>query len=744
VAEQIHSGSGDNIAGNQTKIDRQANLGAQSIYVEQQNIYGEHKIPHILTAPPFIPEIFEGREDDLQTVHIKLLTGDNLLLLVNGEGGIGKTTLAAKYWQRYESDYHHVAWVFSQKSLLGALLTLAVPLNIEFPAAMPAQERFEKLLMVMANLPKPCLLIIDNANNIKDLEENYLALHSCPNFHLLLTTRITAFEQAEIYRITPLDEADALVVFKKHYPKHKDHEDDLLRSIRTAVGGNTLVMELLAKNLAAVNTDEIFYSLNDLLQDLQKKGLLELTQSETVRLPEKGSHFAFKKVKPADVIATLYDEMEMIVPLTEAEQKLLSNLAVFPAENLPFSLLKALLTPEDVREFSRILTGLAQRGWIEKSIQKNGSYYKVSPVVQEITRYKNKVNLFFHCQTLIYNLIEKLKYQAGIGHFLSASYEEAAIYSRYSESLISYFAETDYNLSLLCDSTGNYCQTTGNLEKALKYYGKYNSLAKELFKMKPDDAGVKDNLAISCAKLGTIQMSLGNSDQAREFYQEYNRLEKELYEAFPDNVEFKNNLAISCGNLGTIQMSLGNSDQAREFYQEYNRLEKELYEAFPDNVEFKNNLAISCEKSGTAYSLLNDLGRELGFYQDYNRLEKELVEAFPDNLAFKNNLAISCGNLGITYDKLGDLQQALKFYQNYHRLEKELYKAYPNNVSFKNGLALSYQWLGWTYEKLENKTQAGECYEQSKILLEQLINYSPLNVEFKKNLDWVADRLNGD
>ncbi|MDD5461561.1 MAG: hypothetical protein PHG00_08000 [Methylococcales bacterium] len=66
---QIHPDSGGDIAIDHTKIDRQ----------------GEHNIPHILTTRPFIPVIFEGREDDLQAVHKKLFAGDNLLLLVNGE-----------------------------------------------------------------------------------------------------------------------------------------------------------------------------------------------------------------------------------------------------------------------------------------------------------------------------------------------------------------------------------------------------------------------------------------------------------------------------------------------------------------------------------------------------------------------------------------------------------------------------------------------------------------------------------
>lgn len=50
--------------------------------------YGEKKIYKHLTPPPLAPEVFLGREDDLEQVREKLFQGENLLLLVNGRGGI--------------------------------------------------------------------------------------------------------------------------------------------------------------------------------------------------------------------------------------------------------------------------------------------------------------------------------------------------------------------------------------------------------------------------------------------------------------------------------------------------------------------------------------------------------------------------------------------------------------------------------------------------------------------------------
>lgn len=101
--------------------------------------------------------MFLGREDDLTQVHRKLFGSENVLLLVNGEGGIGKTTFASKYYYRYAEEYSHMAWVFAEKGLAEALLVLAVPLQVSFGETMPTEARLAELLKVMAELEKPCL-----------------------------------------------------------------------------------------------------------------------------------------------------------------------------------------------------------------------------------------------------------------------------------------------------------------------------------------------------------------------------------------------------------------------------------------------------------------------------------------------------------------------------------------------------------------------------------------------------------
>ncbi|MCI0513540.1 NB-ARC domain-containing protein, partial [candidate division KSB1 bacterium] len=398
---------------------------------------GAAKIPKHLTRNPFIPDIFLGREADLKTIHARLFEENHLLLLVNGEGGIGKTTLAARYYCDYQAAYQHLAWIFAERSLQDALLTLAPPLKIEFPDTLPAAQRLELLLTHLAELDEPCLLVLDNANDPTDLEKHYQALRTCPNFHILLTTRITGFAGAASHKIVPLNQADAMTLFQKHYPAHQPAENELLERILVAIGYNTLVIELLAKNLAELNRLKKQYTLADLLQDLQQKGLLAL-KSKKIKTVYHAEDVALREASPEAIIGAMYDLSE----LTAEETGLLSVFAVLPAENIAWETLESLL-PE-AENLDESILSLARKGWLD--YHETARTFKVSPVVREITLVKNQAWLRPDCQPLLKSLIEKLDYETGTGHLLNVSYEAAAQLVRYGASVVHTLTVADNDL----------------------------------------------------------------------------------------------------------------------------------------------------------------------------------------------------------------------------------------------------------------------------------------------------------
>jgi tetratricopeptide (TPR) repeat protein len=720
----IHKG--DNV--NRDKIKEQINTAT---YIKHQtNItYGEKKIPAYLTMPPMNTQVFEGRETALQEVHDKLFGGNNLLMLVNGQGGIGKTTFAAKYWLQYEHKYTHLGVLYVGNGIANELLRLATVLQIIFPEQMPDNQRLEVLFTEVTALNKPCLLILDNANNGEDLGKYAVALSKCINFHILLTSRLENFAMAKTFPLPHLDKTAALKVFQQNYTYYETTDETLFYEIFLAVGGNTLVMELLAKNLNNFNRNKQHYSLQKLHEDL-KKSLLNLSKSKEVHTAYQAQGTGLRNEKPEVIMLAMYDLSE----LSEAEIALLSAFAVLPPENIAFASLETLLKSETLEDS---LEKLAQKGWIE--FDKATKSYKVSPVVQEITRYKNKERLFGDCEGMIEVLANKLNWRDN-PNYDKDNYKLITLYSYYAESIITTYLATfqdlpsSYNMCIICEGIGYFHETTGNLGKALNFYTKYTKIAEQLVGQNSNNHDYKNLLAISYQNLGITYSSLGSLEKALLFYEKYNKLEQELHNDFPNNSNFKNLLAISYQYLGLTHSNLGSLDKTLMFYETYNKLEQELCDTYPMNLDFKNNLASSYSKLGEAHNALNNFNEALEFYEKDIELAKELYAAYPTNMSFKNGLAISYSKLGEIYSNLGSLDKALEFYIAYNKLKEELYATNPINVSFKNGLAISYQYLGTTHSRLGNLDKALEFYTAYNTLEQELYTANPTNVSFKNLL----------
>ena len=365
---------------------------------------GTHQ-PTPLSLPPIDPQTFLGRDEDLLAVHQKLFSDQNLLLLVNGEGGIGKTTLASRYYHQYKHQYTHVAWVFAEQSLATALLTLAVKLDINFPPNADEQKRLALLITHLAALTGPCLLIIDNANDIEALKRNYNDLLRCTNFHILLTTRVTEFAKAPVHAIEQLSEHDATELFKTHYESHDGSENGLLSQVFRQVGYNTLVIELLAKNLTNINRFRDKYTLSQLFAELSEKGLFSLSFNSEVDTGYHANASELRQERVDEIIVAMYQ----LGDLPPNQKQLLSIFAVLPAEHISFESLLDLNVLNDEDLLEQTLAMLNQKGWIEHDKAKQS--FRISPVIQAVVREQNSEDLTAHCERLIDTLIDKLEYQ---------------------------------------------------------------------------------------------------------------------------------------------------------------------------------------------------------------------------------------------------------------------------------------------------------------------------------------------
>jgi tetratricopeptide (TPR) repeat protein len=634
----------------------------------------ESKIPHHLTVPPFMPEVFFGRDHDLLAIKEKLFSGDNMLLLVNGNGGVGKTSLASIYYHQYKEEYAHVAWVLSQKSICNALLTLAAPLKLTFEPTMPAQERLKLVLAAMANLSRPCLLVIDNANEIDDLKQNYQDLRRCKNFHLLITSRINQFEKAKYYHIEGLPVKEALQLFTEYYPKHTEAENLLFEQIHTAIGGNTLVVELLAKYLNTINVFKTNYTLAGLLADLQTKGLLGLTTTKKVST----DYGTFREEKPETIVAAMYDLSE----LTNPEKDLLFLFAILPAEAIDYAMIELLTGNNPNLEDS--LDILVQKGWIERNIATNE--FKCNPLVQEIVKKKNPKTPE-DCKTVFDVLNEKLEYNNVLKNL---NYQKVAIFANYAEAIVKSFNKAGDDLAMLSERIGNYYQKTGDIEKATKFYNLESTLFLELYEANPQSEQLKNGLAISYGKLGSIHQSMGHMEQALKYFEKRSILGQELYEANPQSEQLKNGLAISYEKLGDIHQSMGHMEQALKYFDDEVSLFLELFEANPRSEQLKNGLAISYSKLGDIHQSMGHMEQALKYFENDLELTKELYEANPRSIKLFEGLAISYYKLAMAYKAKNDDKNGRYYFGEWKKMISYLAENIPQVPKYQDWNQVEY------------------------------------------------------
>jgi hypothetical protein len=340
---------------------------------------GEKTIPKHLGKPVLLPDFLIGREADLNAIHNKFFNDNSPLLLISGTAGVGKTALAALYYHRFAEKYAHSAWISAYPTFADGLLTLTQSLGLAFANDTTNDERLAVLMDSLQQLPKPSLLVINNVDNLDELKKYYTYLRSFPNLHILLVSRLTSYEQMPVYSLPPFSQENALVLFKKYYPKHKNSEDKLLEKIIATVDNNTLVVELLAKNMAQLNRIKIQYTLSDLLANLQEKGIFNLkTKAITTDYHVQGGELRSAKLE--DIIETMYN----IADLTITEKEVLTIIADLSAEPIAFDVLEKMLP--DTEGVDDVLLNLTQKGWL--AYDDSNATFKIHPIVQMIIRHK--------------------------------------------------------------------------------------------------------------------------------------------------------------------------------------------------------------------------------------------------------------------------------------------------------------------------------------------------------------------
>jgi tetratricopeptide (TPR) repeat protein len=650
------------------------------------------KLPKDLTLK--IPKVHLsdviGRENELDDLH-KLLFDNQQVVLVNGLGGIGKTTLAQAYLSKYYDQYSHVAWISqSSDALMNAFVNdegLKKNLNLNTQGKDLDMIFNEIMLGLKSITEKPNLLLIDNAET--SLTAYVDVLPHQPNWHVLVTSRenIERFYLKELGFLTP---EKALELFKTHCTRITDEEaiNDLLKTIDY----HTLTIEILAKTAQIQRNDVVTL-----------KKAIENDLRANVFVNHKGE----KIEKVRSYLSSIFD----LSKLNENEIWLMKQFACLPTEFHSYDLLLDILLPtekDDYKElFAETISELVSKGWL--LLNPKTDSFKMHRVIVDITKqkldiYNNDVILLIGSIALKLN-IDDLK-DNPIDKFQWASF---------GETLINLFeSDESEEMLMLQNSMALILRAFGDLQRAELMLKKVVITYEKKF-------GVENPVLMASfqSNLGLVLYHLGKYSESKNYF------EKALF-SFEQNLGIEDPITLRCySSLSVVLAELKDLKGAKIL------LEKTIITH--QRISGVNHILI-----GHAYSNLGLVLYNLGDIERAKQLFEKAMEICEQNFGELHPVTSTIySNLGTILRDFEDYDRAKELLEKAVKSDEKIFgENHPSTARANSNLAMLLVDLG-------NYEQAKKILEKSYIFyLNNLGSDHPTTEIIKSNLELVNSQLN--
>lgn len=212
----------------------------------KDNAQKKNAVPHYITKIPYIDlSTIVGREDILINLHETL--SNQRHICINGDGGMGKSTLLKVYAHRFKNEYDHIIWLNAGTGLVNSItINSDLANNLNAPILEPEKfsERFDMILGKLNILPGHNLLIIDGYSNI---ETQMSELRSLQNWQIIVGTRLR-LEHWNSISINALSFEFAKTLYFS-FGDQQDVTDSQLEILFNLIGYNTLVIALVARTI---------------------------------------------------------------------------------------------------------------------------------------------------------------------------------------------------------------------------------------------------------------------------------------------------------------------------------------------------------------------------------------------------------------------------------------------------------------------------------------------------------------
>lgn len=229
----------------------------QEVVEQLQKIekYADPMLPRIFSTRITKQKIFYGREHEFEEVDRFLETPDYNCLFITGMGGIGKSAFIREYLTRRREKFNTVLYVHYKG---GIEPTISDDNNIEINTLRQDEETknairyFDKKLQKIRELVRgtSSVLVIDNFTG--EVDDDLRALLSTELKVILLRRESTSYQNCQEIKLSAVSDLNALChIFEDNLGRSiEDNERDSFEEILKRVERHTLVLELIAKQIA--------------------------------------------------------------------------------------------------------------------------------------------------------------------------------------------------------------------------------------------------------------------------------------------------------------------------------------------------------------------------------------------------------------------------------------------------------------------------------------------------------------
>ena len=477
-------------------------------------------------AIPKAPKTFVGRENEMAQMREELQK--NNLLILQGPGGMGKTTLASKFFEK-NPDIFDKGYIIDARS--GIKQTIQTMFSSYNEDVRDPERKYRNNLALLKCYSGKTIIVFDNYDNEYEEDSRVIAELEQMQCRFLVTSRI-GIENCSVLNLDRMGDDDLIALVQKHYSNAQnftDKENSLLKDFFNNVEGLTIAVELAS----ALMEDG----------DIELKGLNNAIMkcNEKVRTGRTGS-----RATAFDHLSTLYEYAK----LTEAGKRILDAVChISPSVGIERKELKTLLNLDSNEEINKLIKKTFLR-------MDESNVVSMHALMSDVYYEKEKVYEKDNADILEYILQKEFK-QDETTFYDNALRKSIEFLAFATEKRSKSFDKAKTTLVSCYNSIGTAHTNLGDYTKALECYEK----ALEIYKVAYADTPNHPRLARSYNNIGNAHGDLGDHSKALKYHEKALEIRKAAYAGTPNHPD----LAMSYNNIGATYGGLGDHLNAFEF-----------------------------------------------------------------------------------------------------------------------------------------------------------------------------------